>query len=171
MRSAFIAAVAALLLSTGTLCAQPRRPMPRPAPKTGAVIERLNRMTPEERQRALDRLPANRRARVEERLNRLNSLTPEQRERLRGQYEEFQKLAPEKQEAARRAFRDLNQLPMDRKRAVRRAVMRVRNMTPQERNSTIESDTFRSRFSDSERQIVRDLAETPPPAAPDTSKE
>lgn len=168
MRAAFVIALTATLLAGGTIYAQPRRPMPHPLPKPGTMIERLNRMTPEERQRALDRLPANRRARVEERLNRLNAMPPEARERLRGQYEEFQKLPPERQESFRRAFREFNQLPRERKPAVRRSVVRLRNVTPEERNATLDSDAFRSRFNESERQIIRDLAERPPAPEPST---
>jgi hypothetical protein len=130
------------------------------------MIERLNRMTPEQRERALNRLPADRRAKVKERLERLNAMPPKARERLREQYEEFQKLSPEKQDAFRRAFRGLNQLPADRKLMIRREVMRVRNMTPEDRNSHLGSENFHALYDDVERQLIRDLADPIPP--PDT---
>lgn len=152
-----------ILFLAGSAMAQGRRkPIPRPGPRGGAVVERLNRMTPEERQRALDRLPSDRRARVEERLNRLNSMPPAARERLRRQYDEFQKLPPEKQEAARRAFRDLNQIPENRRPVVRREIMRNRNLTPEKRAARFESEAFRSQFNDGEQKVVRDLADVTP---------
>ena len=163
MRPILSAVMAAMFLVAGMASAQPRRSMPRPGPRPGAVIERLNRMSPEERQRALDRLPADRRAQVEERLERFNKMPPRAKERLRAEYEEFQKLPPEKQETVRRAFRDLNQLPQDRRQLIRREVVRLRNMLPERRASRMESELFRANFSDAERQLIRDLSETVAP--------
>ena len=166
MRPVLTATLAALLLLAGTLSAQPRRAMPRPGPRPGAILERLSAMSPEERQKALDRLPPGRRAQVEERLERLNKMPPGARERLRAQYEEFEKLSPEKKEAVRRAFRDLNQLPQDRRQPVRREVVRLRNMLPEQRAARVDSEQFKSLYSDSERQLIRDLTEAVPPAPP-----
>ena len=155
--------ILATLLSGTALAQSRRKPLPRPGARGGAVIERLNRMTPEQRQRALDRLPAERRARVEERLQRLNSMPPAARERLRRQYDEFQKLSPDKQDAVRRAFRELNQMPEKRRRVVRREIMRTRNMPDDRRSSRFESEAFRSEFNDAEQKVIRDLADVAPP--------
>ena len=135
-------------------------------PPPGAAIERLNSMTPQQRQRALDRLPPERRAQVEERLERYNAMPPEAKERLKEQYSEFQKLPPEKQQAIRESFRELNRLEQDRKLPVRREIVRMRQMTPEDRAARLESETFRSRFSDAERHIIRDLAENVPAPEP-----
>lgn len=162
MRIFLNVALIALVVLTQMASAQGRRAMPRPGAKPGAILERLNRMTPEERQRALDRLPPERRARVQERLDRLNAMPPAARERLREQYDEFQKLPPEKQETVRRAFRDLNQLPEDRRPALRREIVRLRNMPAERRAFRMESERFRSLYSESERQLIRDLSEAAP---------
>jgi phage-related protein len=162
MRTVLTAALAAVVLLSGVVNAQPRRPMPRPGPKPGSVIERLQQMTPEDRQRALDRLPPERRAQVEQRLERLNAMPEPARERLRAQYEEFRKLPPEKQDTVRRAFRELNQLPQDRRRVVRRAIMRLRNLVPERRTALMDSEQFKSRFSEAERQLMRELVSAVP---------
>ena len=163
MRLFLNAALIGLVFLTEMASAQARRAMPRPGLKPGAIIERLNRMTPEERQRALDRLPPERRVRVQERLDRLNAMPPQARERLREQYDEFQKLPPERQETVRRAFRDLNQLPEDRRPALRREIVRLRNMPAERRAFRMESERFRSLYSESERQLIRDLSEAVAP--------
>jgi hypothetical protein len=154
-----------LLVATAVtlVMAQPaRRPGKRIGPPAAnGMIERLNNMTPEQRKRALDRLPPERRERVERRLQNYNALPPEAKERLREQYREFQKLPVEKQDAIRRSFRQLGELPQDRRPMVRREVMRLRRLTPEERASRMDDENFRSRFSESERQIIRDLVDSP----------
>ena len=164
MRPTLTAALVWILMAAGMAFAQPRRPMPRPGARLGALIERLNRMTPQERQRALERLPADRRAHIEERLERLNAMPPRARQRLGRQYEAFQKLPPEKQETFRKAFRELNQLPEDRRPLVRREVVRLRNLPAERRASRMESESFQSQYNESERQLIRDLAEFIPPS-------
>ena len=46
---------------------------------------------------------------------------------------------------------------------VRREVVRLRQLTPEERASKMDSEDFRSRFSESERQIIKDLANSETP--------
>lgn len=147
-----------MLLSGGGAVAQ-RHPGKRigPPPANG-MIERLNNMTPEQRKRALDRLPPERREKVQRRLENFNALPQEEKDRLREQYREFQKLPVERQDAIRRSFRQLTELPQERRPMVRREVMRLRQLTPEERTSRMDTNNFRSRFSDSERQIIQDLA-------------
>src|SRR5207244_9505780 len=82
----------------------------RPGPGMLA-IERWSRMTPEQRRRALDRLPPERRQKIEEQLERYQNLTPEQRDQLRFRFQTFNQLPPEKRDAARMLFRQFNQLP------------------------------------------------------------
>ena len=152
-------AAAVLVLAEGLSAQRPAKRVG-PPPANG-LIERLNSMTPEQRKRALDRLPPERRERVQRRLDNYNALSPEAKERLRDQYREFQKLPVEQQDAIRRSFRRLTELPQDRRPMVRREVVRLRQLTPEERASNMDNDHFRSRFSESERQIIRDLANSP----------
>jgi hypothetical protein len=155
----FLIVAMALVFGVGAVAQPARRPGKRLGPPTAnGLIERLNNMTPEQRKRALDRLPPERREKVQRRLDNFNALPQEEKDRLREQYREFQKLPAEKQDAIRRSFRQLTDLSQDRRPLVRREVMRLRRLTPEERASRMDNDNFRSRFSESERQIIQDLA-------------
>ena len=153
--------VAMVVMFAGGGMAQPARRKRIGPPAVNGMIERLNAMTPEQRKRALDRLPPERRERVQRRLDNYNSLSPEAKERLREEYQEFQKLPVERQDAIRRSFRQLGELSQDRRPIVRREVIRLRQLTPEERTSRMDMDNFRSRFSESERQIIQDLVNSP----------
>src|SRR5215467_11793844 len=86
-----------------------------PGPNKQAALERFSRMTPDERQRALDRLPPERREKIEQQLRQYNSMSPVERRQL----EAFRDLPPERQETVRRIYRRMNNLPEDRRTAVR----------------------------------------------------
>ena len=122
------------------------------------LLERLNRMTPEQRQRLLSRLPPERRRIVEERLERYNSLPAEQRLRLRNRYETFRHMPAEKQDETRRLFREFRELPQDRRLALRREIGRLRLMGEAERRDRIESEPFKNRYSAAEQRIIRELS-------------
>ena len=93
---------AVLLLAAGCMYAQPKKAplMPRPPRANQNALDRLNRMPPAQRQRVLDRLPPERKAKIESRLEKYNQLPQAQKDRLRAQTELFQSLPPEKQEKA-----------------------------------------------------------------------
>src|SRR2546423_2571644 len=109
----------------------------RPGPGIQA-LERWSRMTPEQRSRALDRVPPERRQKVEEQLERYQNLTPEQREQLRFRAQMFSQLPPEKQDQARRLFRQFNQLPPDRQGALREEFRNLRGMSEADRAARVQ---------------------------------
>src|SRR5262245_18346711 len=119
-----------LLLSLGLAAVLPgQHQMGRaPAAKAGAtssnagkgknrrtIIDKWNRMSPEERQTALAKLPPERRLKIEERLNQYQNLTPQQRSQLRDRLENLNQLPPEKQNQARRLFRKIGQVAAERR--------------------------------------------------------
>ena len=88
-RSLCGSAVLTVILTAG-LAAQPagrvapRKGGPLPLPRPGAaVIERWTNMTPEQRSKALDKLPPQRRQKIEQQLERYQNMSPEEREQLR----------------------------------------------------------------------------------------
>src|SRR4051812_36771279 len=171
MRFFLINLVTGILLLAGSASAQPKRPL-HPGervgpPPAGVMIERLNSMTPEQRKRVLGKLSPERRERVERRLEDYNALAPEVRHQLREQYQQFQKLPPERQQAVRRSFRQFQDLPDDRRPMVRRELMRLRQMSPEERAAHVDSENFRSRFNESERQVLQELSVPVVPKQPD----
>jgi hypothetical protein len=127
-----------------------------------AILDRLDRMTPEQRRRLLDRLPPERRERIERRLRQYQSLTPEQRENLRRRFERFRELPPEKQDSARKLFRIFNNLPSDRRDVVRREYRNLQRMGDTARKLRLTSDDFRTAYNASEQQLLQDLIQVAP---------
>jgi hypothetical protein len=155
-----------MLLGAGLALAQPARSPAIAPPPNLALLDRLERMSPEQRQRALDRLPPLRRERIEARLRWYRNLTPEERNRVRRQFEWFRQLPPEKQDAVRQLSRRLNQLPENRRRAVRRGVRELQMLEEPRRQFRLSRPWFRNRYSPEELEMVQELLEVlPPPRA------
>jgi len=74
-------------------------------------LERFQKMSPEDREKALDKLPPARRARVEQQLERFDNMPPEQRERQLQRLQAFQELPPERRAVVRQEIQDLRGLP------------------------------------------------------------
>jgi phage-related protein len=147
---------------------QPHVPKPekeRPAkPEKGPhPVDEFLRMTPQQRQQALSRLPEERRRKIQEQIDRIDRLPPEQRERLRQQYERFRQLPPERQQAIRKAMQKLQNQPPDRQQAIREELNRLRAMPAGEREEHLNSPDVKSRYNKHEREILGDLSEALPP--------
>jgi hypothetical protein len=153
---------AMIVLASGLLLGQPPQHLPLGPPPNLTMLDRLEGMSPDERQRLLEKLPPERRQRIEERLRKYESLTPEQRQRLREQFERFQQLPPERQQAVRQLFQRFSQLPEDRRRAVRRGVWELQMLDPARRQIRMDRPGFQSRYSPEERQMIRELLEIAP---------
>ncbi len=139
---------------------RPRKGPVRP-PRGLTMVEKLNRMSPEDRQRTLDKLPPERRAQLERALERFQKLSPDQRNRLSQQFRGFQQLPPEQRESIRQAFKQLSVLPPERRKAVRREVGELRGLTVEERQERLDSDETKQNFSNEERAILSKLAALP----------
>ena len=143
-----------------------QRPVRRLA-NPAAEIQQLMRMTPEERERALEKFPPARQAAIRERLQKFDSLPKPEQERRLQLGEIFAGLPPEKQDLVRRQIQAVNQLPDDRRRMVLNWFQRLRRMPAEQRQQILESRQFRNRFSLAEQQMVGDLSRNlPPPAQP-----
>ena len=141
----------------------------KPAPRLAnpaTVIQRLMRMTPEERERALEKLPPARQAQIRERLQRFDALPRQEQERRLQLGQMFANLTPEKQDLVRRRIQELNQLPDERRGQVVAAFQRLRRLPDGERQARMASPQFRRRFTPDEQQMLADLADNlPPPSA------
>jgi predicted Fe-S protein YdhL (DUF1289 family) len=147
---------------------QPKDPDARPpgqsgqAPnrlRPGTALDRWNSMSPEQRERALQKLPPERQQQIRRRLERFNSLPKEEQDRLRSRYERFSSLPPDRQQTVRRQIRNWSQLPDERRPVVSREFDQLRRLTPEERQARIQSDEFRARFSPHEQRILSDLSD------------
>jgi hypothetical protein len=123
------------------------------------ALDRWNRMSPEQRQRALEKLPPERRKQLEDRLERWNQLPKEQQERLRERYERFSSLPADKQQLVRQQYNRFRQLPPERQQELNREYAQLRDLPGPQRQERLNSDEFRSRFSPEDQQILRDLSE------------
>lgn len=167
-RSCCGSAMLALILAVGLQAQRPpvgpaqkglRPPMGVRGAKQGALVERWNQMSPDDRRRALDRLPPERRRKIEEQLEKYQNLTPDERQQLRFRAEMFNQLSPERQDVARRLFRQFNQLPTDRQGLLREEFGTLRAMPEEDRRARITSDDFRSRFNNREQRFLRGFAD------------
>jgi hypothetical protein len=135
----------------------PKAPAPGP-PGAGknrrTIIDRWNRMSPEEQQKFLAKFPPDKRKKVEERLNHYKNLPLEERSRP----QTFSQLPPEKQNQARRAWAQYGRLPKDRQPMLRDEFENLRTMPKAGRSARINSDEFRNKYNANEQSILRDFS-------------
>lgn len=117
--------------------AKAAKQLPRSIP--GAQIERLQHMTPEQREKALANLPPERREQIEKQLDRLDQLSPQQRRQLD------------------RRFETLQSFPPARRRAVRQEVQSLRAMPFAERRARLASGEFQQQYSPAEQDLIRSV--------------
>lgn len=142
---------------TGPARAQqkPHRPVPQAQPAN--PIDRWNRMSPEERERELAKLPPARARQIRQRIWRYNHMSPEEQQAERERYQTFSQLPPDKQQIVRQRLSEFFQLPQTRRPVVHREVEQLRRLPEAQRLARLNTDQFRSQFSPQEQQIIRDL--------------
>jgi hypothetical protein len=143
-----VATLAVVWLGIGPLEAQKKPPAnppaPHPAGKAGKPpnsnqpkenpveqLERFQKMSPEERDKALAKLPPERRERVEQQLQRFDKMKPEQREQQMARLKAFQKLSPQRRQIVRQEIDDIRSLP-PRLRAARLNGVEMKSFSPDE---------------------------------------
>ncbi len=151
--------IAALALA-GTLAAQPKGVLRAPRARVNQM-EKFSSMTPQERRRAIERLPPERQKQIERNVERYNSLSGDEKERLRHRFERFQNLSPEDQRRTRQLSREVNDMPEDRRQQVRRETARLRRMKEDKRKQRLASDQFKSQYSPEEQRVIEGLAAIP----------
>jgi hypothetical protein len=112
---------------------------------------------------AFKRLSPQRQAELRERLRKFNNLPPPQRERALNRMQWMASLSPEQRQQIREANTQLQVLPQDRQVMVHKALRHLSQMDPQERQEVLQSDRFKSTFSDQERGIMTKLSSINPP--------
>jgi hypothetical protein len=110
-----------------------------PAPDPVQELKEFQKMSPEERQKELAKLPPARRAHVEQQMAKLDSMTPEQRERMLNRLETMQRLSPDRRQAVNDEIQNVRALP-----------------TPLHRMSRLSSDEFGHEYSPEEQRVIRD---------------
>jgi hypothetical protein len=139
-----------------------RRPNSADAHPGERALERLERMTPEQRSKALANLPPRRRQEIEQKLDEFDRMPPEERLRVRNQLERMNRLPPQRQNQVRRSIRQFQDLPDDRKLLVRRELDRMAAMPDDARRAYMNTEEFRNRYTPNEQQMMQNLAEILP---------
>jgi hypothetical protein len=162
--------VSAVLLS-GALFADPQ-PRPKelrkggllmPPPGQAEALEKLSRLTPDERERVLGKMAPARRQMLERRLEQWNNMPPGQKRRMEESLEAFRQLTPEQQETMRKLYRRFNDTLPDAKRAEgRRALSLLRRMEPEQRKRALNGPRLKASFTDTERDLLAEMCEKLP---------
>jgi hypothetical protein len=142
-------------------------PKQQPIPKGAArllnpasVAARLFRMTPEEREHALEKLPNEKgREAARRQLEWFDSLPKEAQEMQLRRLDHFAQLTPEKRAEVKGLMVEANNLPPQRGAAVRQALYQLQRMTDQQRENTLQRPAFQARFSAEELRVIRGLSD------------
>lgn len=129
---------------------------------TKTPIEEFETMSPEQRQKALNRLPPEQRQKLQERLDRFNQLPPERQQALKNLYNRLHELPPERQNAVRQSINKFALIAPERQQAIRGELTNMANMSPEERRTYVSAPEFRQKFNKKEQEIVRDMSEVLP---------
>lgn len=173
-------ALSACCLVSALIFAQPVRSAPSVHPPAAAKpakpqqehlaqwMDRHRTLPLPEQQSALEHepgfqsLPAQTQQRMRDRLSQLNAMPADQRQRLLERNEAMEKLSPAERQQVRGAMQQLSSLAPDRRRLVARAFRDIREMPTPQRQAVLDSDRFRSQFSDGERATLSNLLTVEP---------
>jgi len=141
-------------------------PKQQPIPKGAARLvnpspaARLFRMSPEEREHALEKLPTEQaRENARKQLEWFDSLPKDQQAAQLRRLDRFAELTPEKRAEVRGLIVEANHLPPARAAAVRQALFRLQQMSDPERENTLHRPAFEARFSPEELRIITGLSD------------
>lgn len=139
---------------------------PRPAGKGPArlgnpsnPVQRLLLMSPEQRERAIEKLPASQQERLRKLFEQFDNLPPAEKERRIRFWNAFSAIPPDKREILDRQIETYNHLPPERLEVVGPELQRLWRMSPEGRRARLASDSFKSQFTPGEQRMLADLAE------------
>jgi hypothetical protein len=130
-----------------------------PLSNPGDPVARLYRASPDERERALEKLPLRVQQQFRNRLGRFDAMPKSQQEVLIRRAERYASLSMEQKGAFISYMQALRLLPQDRQREIGMAIRRMQPLSVDERQQLVDGDAFKARFSVEEQKIVSGLAE------------
>ncbi len=125
----------------------------------GSPAAWLYRATPEQRDRAIEKLRPLQRERIRRNLAWFDSLPKEDQEIVIKRTERFSALLPEKRRAFALQLQTLNRMAPPRRQAIGAALRRLQRMPDERRAAILASREFQERFSPDEQKIILDLSE------------
>ena len=132
------------------------------------LVERLMRMPAPQRGRFLQnnprfqRLPARDRRRIHQRLQEFNRMNANQRSLMLERYDLFSRLPRHKQQQARGLYREWRVIPQPRRKELLDELKHLRHATPDARRERFAGEDFAEQYSESERQLLKDLTQLVP---------
>ena len=137
----------------------PRQPkMGPPLSNPGSPAARLYRATPEERERALEKLPPRMQAQLREQLQRFDAMPKPQQDILIRRAERFASLTLEQKANFASQMVALRKVPEERRRTIVLALRRLQPLSEDERQKLLNGENFQALFTPEEQKIVVGLA-------------
>jgi hypothetical protein len=136
----------------------PARPVGAPLINPSNVVTRLYKASPEERDRALEKLPPKMQEQFRNQLKRFDSLTPAQQQVQLKWVERYSALPRQQQEAFKLQWQALGKMDPEQRRPITMALRRLEGLPDAQRRQVLESEDFKSRFSADERKMISDLS-------------
>jgi Protein of unknown function (DUF3106) len=136
----------------------PRLPNPLANP-----VQRMMAMSPEQRERILEKLPPKQQANIRQRLENFDRLPAVEKARRLQLFQRFSSLPVEKQQILERQLPAYNALPAEKKEILGfREIQQLARMSDSERQARLNSEDLKSRFSPAELKMISDIAENYP---------
>jgi hypothetical protein len=110
-------------------------------PQQPGLVEQLKafqKLSPEQREKELAKLPPQRRERIENQMARLDRMAPEDRERALNKLETFEHLTPE------------------RRQAVNEEIESLRGLTRRQKGARLFSEEFSKEYTPEEQKVIRE---------------
>lgn len=142
----------------------PQKNAKHPPKRLGDWLEAHKNLPPDQQEKELEKDPGfkkltpERQAALKARLRTFNALPPEQRQRALQRMNFIAGLSQDQRKELRDANQQLQALPQDRRVMIHTALRHLRKMDPKQREETMQSDRFRSTFSDQEQGILKQLS-------------
>jgi hypothetical protein len=130
-----------------------------PLSNPGDPVARLYRASPEDRERALEKLPFRMQQQFRNRLERFDAMPKPQQQVLIRRAERYASLSVEQKATFMAHMGTLRTLAPDRQREIGLAIRRMQPLSEEERQTLVTGDAFKSRFSPDEQKIITGLAE------------
>lgn len=140
------------------------------SPKLGAWLRAHKDLPLDQQEKLLESNPNFKRrspqvqAQLKKQLEWFNGLPAQQKEKALRNMEYWEKLTPDQHKQIKDAHQHMETLPAERRVMVRKELHTLRRMPQAAREQRLQSDEFKSTFSDQEQSILRNLAEINPPA-------
>jgi hypothetical protein len=137
----------------------------RPGQQAGGWLRKYHNLPPQEQQKLLEsdsqfqKLPPDRQEQLRDRLKDFNSRSPEQQQRILDRMAKFENLSDAQKQQLENLHQRMHEIPEGRRGVVRREFQLLQDMTPDQRQRVMSSDSFRTTFSDNEREIIKGMAD------------